>query len=113
MHLEDLEPDHLRQIIALYEKYLGDKGTVESRFLDHPMNVLNYLRANSTGTYRIGSKYSDSSKLLFRVNNGDLVISADPQCSSTDLFEASDLARQNFELEVSAYLGRLSKHSRR
>lgn len=69
--------------------------------------------SNSAGTYRIGSRYSDSSKLLFRVNDGNLVVSADPQCSSTELFEASDLARQNFESEVTAYLDRLSKQSRR
>lgn len=111
MKLEELSEGDVRWVHTLYENYCGTAGrTFEAAMLKSPEEALRDLRKQGSGNYRIGSRYSEDSRLIIRTDpSGKVRVEFDPR-SNTDQAQKSADA---FDGATRMYLTRAEKVSKK
>lgn len=111
MRLDELNAGEVRWIHTLYETYCGTVGrSFEAAMLKAPVEALRDLRANGSGNYRIGSRYSEDSRLIIRTDqSGKVRVEADLRDSS----DQAQKSAENFEDSTRMYLTRVEKASQK
>lgn len=111
MKLEDLNEGDIRWVHTLYENYCGTVGrTFEAAMLKSPEEALIDLRKQGSGNYRIGSRYSENSRLIIRTDQlGKVRVEFDPRSESDESLNSKD----SFEDSARIYLTRAERVSKK
>ncbi len=111
MKLEEFTPDVAKRLMYLWKRHMGIYG-MGSSYLKNPELLSELVRDREnwiTGRYedRIGSKYTDDSKLIVCLNRGEVEVSCYAQAHAVmgrERAKEAEQAEKNFNLAVKTLL---------
>lgn len=111
MKLEELSEEDIRWIHTMYENHCGTFGrSFEVAMLKSPSEALRDLRTIGSGNYRIGSRYSQDSRLIIKTDtSGKVRVEFEPFTQTTEALDSKD----NFEDSARMYLTRAERMSKK
>ncbi len=109
MKLEVLTEQHLLEIIKLYEGHCGFGRGFREAMYQTPSMILENLRRDKSGEYRVGSRWDGHSKIYFSIDNdGNVVIifnsNFDPADRDGHEYIEAETAGEIFMKEARRYL---------
>ncbi len=109
MKLEDLTQENLMEIVRVYEEICGYGRDFRKAMYQEPASVLENLRLEKQGDYRIGSKWDGNSKLFLNVDHNNHVevsfnSNFDPRERKGKKYDEAEKAGQEFVSRVNNYL---------
>ena len=109
MRLDELKEENLVEIVRLYEEHCGFGREFQRAMFQQPGSVLELLKKQGGGEYRIGSKWDGHSKIYFEADSDDNVTvrfnsNFDPRDRQGPEYEAAEAAGKEFVKAAMQYL---------
>lgn len=109
MKLDDLNEEHIVEVVRLYESYCGSGRNFKEAMQQHPQTTLQYLKDFGKVENRIGSKWCGHSKLYFELGEEYNVVvrfnsNFDVKYRKGKEYEAAEKAGEEFVKAAMHYL---------